>query len=191
MNLQRHFQEIKRLFFSRWDRQDFWRVTSQSRRKVHGHCDPERKVIEIVVQHADPDERGRLFIHEICHAVSEMSHGKKWQQRMEKAARKADELGRQRLTQLIREEIAGYQRSSIGLKHGYNQIRDALNEHPDLTFSQIKRWLADEYGLLVAEVTTSFKRARKVFQEAKREAQEHRAMKERVLAETPLPSSFN
>lgn len=110
---------------------------------------------------------------------------------MEKAARKADEVGRQGLAQLMREEIAGYQQSSIGLEHGYNQIRDALNEHPDLTFSQIKRWLADEYGLLVSEVTPSFKRARKVFQEAKREAQEHRAMKERVLAKTPLPSSFN
>lgn len=190
MNLTRHFQEIKDLFFSRWDRQDLWRVSSRSRRKVHGHCDPERKVIEIVVQHADPDERDRLFIHEASHAVAEMSHGKKWQQRMEKAARRAEELGRQRLAQLLREEIAGYQQSSIGLEHGYDQIRDALNEHPDLTFSQIKRWLADEFGLLVSEVATSFKRATKVFQEAKREAQEHRAMKERVLA-GKTPFTFN
>ena len=84
MNLQRHFREIKHLFFPRWDRQDTWRVSSRSRRKVHGHCDPERRVIEIVIQHSDPDERDKLFIHEICHAVAEMSHGKKWQDRMEK-----------------------------------------------------------------------------------------------------------
>jgi hypothetical protein len=181
MNLQRHFQEIKKVFFSRWDRQDLWRVSSRSRRKVHGHCDPERRVIEIVIQHSDPDERDKLFIHEVCHAVAEMSHGKKWQDRMEKAARRADELGRQRLAQLIRQEIVGYQQAGTELENAYNEIRDALTMNPDLTFSQIARWLADQYGLLVSEVATSFRRAKKVFQEAKREALEEREMKRKFM----------
>jgi uncharacterized membrane-anchored protein YjiN (DUF445 family) len=188
MNLQRHFQEIKKVFFPRWDRQDLWRVSSRSRRKVHGHCDPDLKVIEIVIQHSDPDERDKLIVHEICHAVAEMSHGKKWQDRMEKAARKADELGRGRLASLLREEIIGYQQSGSELEHAYNQIRDALNENPDLTFRQIARWLADQYGLLVSEVATSFRRAKKVFQEAKREALEEREMK-RALIESSQESS--
>src|SRR5207244_858046 len=103
VNVRRHFQEIKTLFFSRWDRQNLWRISTRSRRKVHGHCDPERRVIEIVIHQSDPAERDKLLIHEICHAVADMSHGKKWQDRMEKAARRADELGRDRLAKLLRE----------------------------------------------------------------------------------------
>lgn len=176
MNLQRHFQEIKHQFFPCWDRHDSWRVSSRSLRKVHGQCDPERNVIEIAVLHADPDERDRLFIHEISHAIAERGHGKKWQHRMEKAARRAEQLGRQRLSQLLREEIIGYQQPGSELEHAYNEIRDALHENPDLTFSQIKRYLADQYGLLVSEVGTKFRRAKKVFQEAKLEGIQHRQM---------------
>ncbi len=51
-------------------------------------------MIEIVVQHAGPDKRDDLLVHEICHAVTNGSHGKAWQRRMEIAARRADELGR-------------------------------------------------------------------------------------------------
>jgi hypothetical protein len=182
MNIRQQFREIKRLFFARWDRRDLWRVSRTSRRKVHGRCDPERRVIEIVVQHTDPDERDKLIIHEICHAVADGSHGKKWQSRMEKAAKTADDLGRQRLAQLLRKEVAGYQEEAGGAsEHAYNEIRDAVTDHPDLTFPQIKRWLADQYGLLVSEVGISFRRARKVFDEAKRDAQEYRAMKGAVV----------
>lgn len=65
--IRQHFLGINRLFFPRWDRQNIWRISTRSRRKVHGRCDPERRVIEIVVQHSDPDEQDKLLIHEICH----------------------------------------------------------------------------------------------------------------------------
>jgi hypothetical protein len=181
MTIRRNFQDIKRLFFPRWDRQGRWQVSTRSRRTVHGHCDSERRVIEIVFQHADADERDKLIIHEICHDVADLGHGKKWQARMEQAAKRAEALGRHRLAQLLREEIVGYQQAPTSLEAAYNDIRDAISANPNLTFPQIKRWLAQEYGLLLSEVCNKFRRAAKVFQEVKREAQEHRALREAWL----------
>lgn len=96
MTIHQRFQQLKEQFFPRWDRQNQWRISTRSKRRVHGHCDVDRRVIEIVIHHSDPDERDRLLIHEICHAVARGSHGKEWQGRMEKAAKQADELARTR-----------------------------------------------------------------------------------------------
>src|SRR5262245_5171459 len=100
MSIQHHCKYIKHLFFPRWDRDDRWRFSTRSRRRVHGHCDPVARTIEIVAHPSDSDERDRLLIHEICHAVAPGNHGVVWQQRMEKAAATADDLGRSRLAQL-------------------------------------------------------------------------------------------
>ncbi len=113
MTMRHHFLEIKRLFFPRWDRDNHWRVSKRSKRRLHGHCDTERRVIEIVIQYSDPDKRDKLLIHEICHAVADMGHGRKWQARMEKAAQRADQLGRHRLAELLREEIVGVRRRAM------------------------------------------------------------------------------
>jgi hypothetical protein len=187
MSVRQHFLQIKRLFFPRWDGHDRWRVSTKSRRTVHGPCDPDRQVIEIVVQHADSDERHRLIIHEISHAVADMSHGKKWQDRMEKAAKRADALGRQRLAQLLRDEIVGYRQAPTSLEVVYNEIRDALTDCPDATFPQIKRWLANQYGLLLPEVCKKFRRAMKVYEDARRDAQQGRALKAALLKSRSQP----
>jgi hypothetical protein len=77
----------------------------------------------------------------------------------------------------------------VSLEGIYNQIRDALADCPEATFFQIKRWLANEYGLLVSEVCKTFRRAAKVFQEAKRDAQEERALTEAWLKSRSQPNS--
>jgi hypothetical protein len=138
-------------------------------------------VIEIVSQHGDPDERDKLLIHEICHAVVDTGHGKKWLDRMEKAAKRADALGRSRLAEMLREEVVAYLEADGKPEQVYNEIRDALADNSSLTFLQIKRWLAGQYGLLVSEVCKMFRRAEKVFQEAKRDALEQRALREARL----------
>ncbi len=189
MTLHQHFQQIKQQFFPRWDRRNEWRISTRSRRKVHGHCDPERQIIEIVAKHYDPDERDRLLIHEICHAVASGGHGKAWQSRMEIAAKRADELGRHRLAELLREEIVDYrERSDDCRQMAYQEIQDAVNGNPEITLAQMKRWIADQYGLLVSEVSTQLKRLKAVFEEAKRDAQEARAMKEKWVTEQRVVS---
>ena len=177
MTLQHRFRDIKCQFFPRWDRGDRWRISTKSRRRVLGHCDVERQVIEIVVQHADPDKRDGLLIHEICHAVANGSHGKAWQCRMEMAARQADDLGRNGLAKLLRQEIADYQEAAEGKEEAYQTVQDWLAHQPDLTLAQVKRSLADLYGLLVNEVGTTFKRIEKVNRAAKQDALEARALK--------------
>ena len=182
--IRKHFLDIKHLFFPLWNRHNLWRITTRSRRKVHGRCDPVRRIIEIVVQHADPDERDKLLIHEICHAVVDGSHGKKWQDRMERAAKRADELGRDVLAKMLRQEIVNYQEFAGGREQAYQTIQDWLNAEPDLTLAQVKRSLADLTGLLVSEISTKLRRFEKVFLEAKRDAQEARAMKAAWLKES-------
>ena len=175
------FMTIKRAFFPRWDRRNLWRVSTRSRRKVEGCCDPKRRVIEIVVQHGGPDQRDRLLIHEISHAVAGGGHGTKWQDRMERAARRADELGRNRLAKMLRDEIADYRESWKPVDEAYGIVQEWLTCNPGLTLPQVRRALADQYGLLVSEVAKTFQRFEKVFTEAKWEALEARAMKEAWL----------
>lgn len=129
-------------------------------------------MIEIVLQYAGQDEMDRLLIHEICHAVASGGHGKVWQGRMDKAARRADELGRTRLAEMLRQEIVEYQESAVGLAEGYQTVQDWLTHNPDLTLAQVKRSLAKEYRLLTCEVSTTFKRIEMVYAAAKREALE-------------------
>lgn len=183
MNLRHHFQEIKSQYFPRWDCQNLWRISTRSRRKVEGCCEPERRVIEIAVQYADPDKRDRLLIHEICHAVADGGHGKKWQDRMERAASRADELGRDRLAKLLREEIEGARESWKPVDEAYGIVQEWLTCNPDLTLAQVRRALAQEYGLLASEVGKKLRRFKKVFMEAKQEALEARAMKAMRLKE--------
>ncbi len=183
MNIRKHFLEIKRQFFPRWDRDDRWRISTRSRRTVHGYCDAERRVIEIVIQHADPNKGDCLLIHEMCHAVAKGGHGKVWQRRLEKAARIADELGRDVLAKLLRQEIVNYQEFADGREEAYQTIQDWLNAERDLTLAQVKRSIARLHGLLVSEISTKLRRFEKVYWAAKREAQEARAFKAAWLKE--------
>lgn len=143
----------------------------------------EQQVIEIVVQHADPDKRDGLLIHEICHAVTKGSHGKAWQRRMETAARRADDLGRDGLAQWLRQEITNYQEAAEGKEEAYQTVEEWVAHNPDLTLAQVKRSVADECGLLVSEVGTTFKRIEKVYRAAKQDALEARAVKAAWLKE--------
>jgi len=70
MSILQDFLDIKTLYFPCWDRANLWRLSAKSKRRVLGYCDRDRRVIEIVARHADSDERDRLVIHEICHAVA-------------------------------------------------------------------------------------------------------------------------
>jgi len=134
-------------------------------------------VIEIGVRPTDADEMDMLLIHEICHAVSTGGHGKVWLARLEKAAQKAEKVGRSRLAELLREEITRYQNPTVGSGDAYRSIVDWVWENPGLTLEQVKKWLARDYGLLVSEVCRVLPRTEKVFRKAKNEASKAEAMR--------------
>lgn len=180
--MKRHFHEIKRLFFPRWDRQNEWKLRMTSARKCQGHCDRERKVIEIVARHIDPDDQDHLLIHEICHAVTKGFHGREWQCRMEMAAERADELGRTRLSKLIREEVVRRREQGEGIRLTYELVKEWVQSVPDVTLPQLEKALAEENGVNVSELRQRLKRLEKVFREAKSDVLESRRMKAKFMA---------
>jgi hypothetical protein len=68
------------------------------------------------------------------------------------AADTARKLGRSKLAELIDAEVGHYQEQAEPLAIAYQEVNDALLANPDLTFAQIKRWLASQYGLKFREV---------------------------------------
>ncbi len=56
------------------------------------------------------------------------------------------------MAQLLREEIVGYRESWKPVDEAYGIVQEWLTCNPDLTLAQVRRALADEYGLLVTEV---------------------------------------
>ena len=175
MNLQERFQRIKELFFPDWDQENLWLVDTSSERSERdgdGCCDHERRVIEIVCQSTDPNEQDLLLIHEICH-VFFPGHEKDWQDRMGKAARRADEIGQHQLAHLLRKEIDDYRRSPSCSKqeaHFYDNIRSAVEGIPDLTLPRPIALMADELRLDESEVCKIYPQTELVFREAKLDA---------------------
>ena len=103
--LQQHWRATLATFFPAWKAGKQWCCTTQTRRTAHGYCDIERRIVEIGLVFADDDELDRLLIHEISHATAPGGHGKTWQHRMLCAAAKARKLGRNRLAELLEEEV--------------------------------------------------------------------------------------
>jgi hypothetical protein len=177
--LELHFRAVLATFFSRWKAGSQWRCTTRTRSTAHGHCDEERKVIEIKCVSNDDDALDLLLIHEISHAVASPGHSKTWQCRIALAANVARRVGRLRLVELLDAEIARYRERAEPLALAYQEVRDAVLHNPDLTLAQMKRWLGQMYGVRYGDIEKVFRGVRTVYTTARKEALEVRACKER------------
>ncbi len=104
-----HFEEVKRLFFPRWDKGRKWMICAAdlTNKLDAGVSDSQSKTITIDSAALAWDElnlRG-LIIHEIAHAVTGAPHGRPWQKRMEKAARHAECVGDNTLAEHLRADF--------------------------------------------------------------------------------------
>ena len=140
-------------------------------------------MIEILFVSEDDDDLDMLLIHEISHAVASLGHGKTWQRRLALAADTARKLGRTRLAGLLETEIDNYQNRGEGLPEIYAEVRDALLYRPDLTLTQIKRWLGQTYGLHLNEVSNVFRGLRTVYEKGRKEGLEFRQEREEARKE--------
>lgn len=182
--LQQHWKAVLATFFPKWKAGAGWRCTNRGNRgQAHGHCDVEKRLIEILLVSEDDDALDMLLIHEISHAVASLGHGKTWQRRLALAAAKARKLGRTRLAELLDEEIDNYRNRGEGLPEIYAEVRNALLYNPDLTLTQIKRWLAQTYGLHVGEVSKVFRGLRTVYEKGRKEGLEFRLDREEARKE--------
>jgi hypothetical protein len=96
--LQEAFQFVRRHFFPEWDKTGEWKTQNRgiedcdTYELIGGLCLKDRKTILVFRIPDDEDDLKMLLIHEICHVFAEW-HGKKWLDKMLRAAKKASDLG--------------------------------------------------------------------------------------------------
>jgi hypothetical protein len=176
------FQQIKRTFFPRWDRQGEWVFEEhEDLNGAHGYCRPKEKSIQITVGEKLGVQLEMLLIHEICHAVASCSHGNPWLTRMEKAAVKADEVGKAELATAIWEEIERCKTHGVNYTAPvfYDLIREWVLENPEVTEDEMLTAVGREIGLSYDEVTKGYPRAQRVFRSAQREVERYRKAEEK------------
>jgi hypothetical protein len=115
-----------------------------------------------------------VLIHEICHAVTPGGHGKKWQDRMAKAAADAEKIGRLELATQLRKEIRGYQETILTGRAAeiYGCIDDTLMDRPEASLMQVADWIRQGYGMSRKEFFDSYKRFKVEFAKKQRYWQE-------------------
>src|SRR5262249_51933608 len=81
---------------------------------------------------------------------------------------------RHRLAELLEAEIVNYREKAEPLAVAYDEVREALVLNPDLTLAQVKRWLAQMYGVPFRKVEGTYRALRTVYGKARKKALELR-----------------
>ena len=169
--LQEEFNQVRETFFPSWDKERKWRIADKAGpHRPHGCVDKKAQVVE--VQCMGPGQSLRVcLIHEIAHAVSSLGHGKEWQDRVEKAARKAESIGEASVAEALREEVRLYTEPFGAAKPTanlvYTRIRNERLGCPTHSFDEVVDSIRNDFGLTREEFLRQFKRSREVFDGAK------------------------
>jgi hypothetical protein len=165
---------LRRDFFPRWKAGQQWRVRiGRGRIAAAGFCHTDQRVVEVAQVPVDPDERDALLIHETAHAFRGCggSHGRTWQGRLLRAARRARALGRERLATLLETEVEDYRRSIAETPNPaaavYGLLGEWAYERPDVPYRKMLAAVAAQFGMTAAQMAKGFRRSRKVFREAR------------------------
>lgn len=167
--LNQSVQYIKEIYFPRWDNRKRWTIKKDKSLPSFGLCNRESKTISLKYIDEDEDNFYRLLIHEICHAVTNGNHSKKWKVRMLKARDKAKSIGHQKLAVLLEIEVGEYapEKSIDSVSHIYEDFEDYILQYPHmLPYDQIIEKFARSYGLYPDELKQICKRIRKVYEQA-------------------------
>ena len=155
-DLEREYQNIRKLFFPRWDREGLWKASSNPPEdgkgcfSLAGYCDPDNKIIHVMT---DSEGYSLTLAHEICHAVTTQSHEKKWFQRMMKANVVADQLGNDQLATEIREDADMFAAAPrLSAAEVESRFCDAVIDAPGLDFENIVQGVATENGITSEEL---------------------------------------
>ena len=173
---------IRRTFFPDWDKGRQWQVVQvDDLDGAQGRCERTTKTISIL-DGIKQDDLFALLIHEIAHAVSNDCHGKRWLQRMEDAANRADQEGLPTLAALLRQQIVGYQdgfRMTAAMIYG--EIENCVVSEPQVSFPQVVDFLRRDFGISGHHFLRRFRRAERVFEEAQQDVRESAEAKARWL----------
>jgi hypothetical protein len=171
--LRDEFENVRKTFFPRWDRDGLWSVVVKPDLPGTGFCRPLTKTIQLVQVPRDENELHRLLIHEICHAVVPASglHGKRWRRRYLKAAERARALGRSTLAKAIEKDVAAYSDPSRGITVGapyvYRCIEDFMMDNPNASYDAAIEAVARWCCMYPRELEQRYKRCKVTYGEAK------------------------
>ena len=169
--LQEEFDQVRETFFPSWDKEKKWRIVDKAGPYCpHGCVDKKAQVVE--VQCMSPGQSLRVcLIHEIAHAVSSLGHGKEWQDRVEKAARKAESIGETSVAQALREEVRLYTEPFAAAEPtaelAYSRMKECCLSCPSPSFEQAVDSVRHDYGLTREEFLRRFKKCREVYEHTK------------------------
>jgi hypothetical protein len=182
-HVEHEFEEVRTTFFPRWDRGRLWKVeVAHDLDGAQGKCYPNTKTIKILDGMTGLDLTA-LLIHEIAHAAVNVWHGGRWRARMLVAAEQAERLGKGKLAQVLRKQVAQYGNpdSEVTPTMVYDEIEDILWQRPGAEFEQVVDFLRRDVGLSREDFVRRYRRARTVFEEAKAEAEERVTVRERMM----------
>lgn len=172
--LREEAQWIKEVFFPLWKSYAEWSFRFADHRSSLGVADTKNKTIEIqrYVLELDPMVLKKLLVHEMCHAVIGVKHGKRWRSRMNKAAQRAERVNLPELATKIRNDASCYPnpRCEDELPHcrRYAQIRQLVMIDPTRPFESIIQELSALSGESAEDFLGCYKRSRKEFDKAQR-----------------------
>jgi hypothetical protein len=159
------FETLRNKFFPRWDKTGLWKCRVDRRRVGDGICCLATKTIYI-----NPGAENLMvtLIHEICHALApRMNHGGGWQQRMEKVASRAEQLGELSLAASLRSEVTQYRFrvDRVTARAIYTEIEESPVNR---SFELIVGTLARKYLMNRREFLKRFRGAKQACKEGRR-----------------------
>jgi len=163
---ERVFDYVRKTYFPRWDRKKAWKLqVLEDVDGAEGRCISDSKTIKI--RYTTESRLRPLLIHEIAHAAASVGHDKKWQARMDKAAKKAETVGEIELSLEIRKEIESCKdpenpRPTAAII--YQQIEDTVRDSAAaLPFDPVMDYVRRLYGMCRPDFLKRYKRCHRVF----------------------------
>lgn len=172
-DLRKAYNFVHSNFFPKW-RKRKWRFFKVPRHRAFGTCDGERKII-CVRNYKYGIFLFKLLIHEICHAVTNSSHGKKWLQRYSKAAERAKSLGYNELAEAIQVEVEMYKEGGYNPSNSevYDSITDCVFGYPTISFKNVVNSVSRQLGMSDKDFLKKYVLSKKVFLDAKKDAKKY------------------
>jgi uncharacterized membrane protein YkvA (DUF1232 family) len=99
------FTDIRETFFPLWDKKKEWVIKEAQDPPFDGCAIPMTKSILIHADFIESKDLYGVIIHEICHALSSSSHGKRWLQQMHDTAQLARKHGKIQLAEFIENDV--------------------------------------------------------------------------------------
>ena len=177
------FVEVKETFFPDWDPANLWGVQLKSQLSDgylgNAYCNRKTKVIEIyeLFNPIDDNVMRCLIAHQLCHAIEETNHGRKWAARFLEVAKTADLTGRKPLAALIWADAgASWDRWEPNINPILRNIQVNLSEQPDETEENIIDSAARAMGINGADLLMRYPVVQTYYNTSKKALREKGAM---------------